>query len=130
MNVFRRAVPEDDGSGVVASSSRAGAAPAVAAIGRSDPIFASIRLTGGKAFTPRLDQARQVVRMDQLHPAVPDQLLGRLADPLGPAGPDLNDLAIRIGKPGDLPAQLEGVTIQTVIELRIIPLGQKQIFIR
>jgi hypothetical protein len=68
--------------------------------------------------------------MNQLHPTVADQLLGGLADPFRPARPDLNDLSVRVGEPGNLPAQGKCVMIQAIINGQVVPLGHHEIFTR
>ena len=130
VDVFRGPVPEHDRPGLVAAGGRARAAPAIAAVGGPDPVFALIGFAGSQAFAPRLDEARQVVGIDQLDPAAADQLFRRLADPFRPAGTDLDDVPFGVRHPWDLAAQLESITIQAFSDRRSIPLGHEQIFAR
>ena len=98
VDVLGRAVPAGDGSRRIPPRGRTGAAPAVSTVGGPDAVFALVGSSGAETRAPRLEKTRQVVRVNERRPAVADQFLGRLADPLVPSWTDLNDPAFSVGE--------------------------------
>src|SRR3954452_23077548 len=106
VDVLRLAIPAHNRIRPISAGESAGSHPAIRALSKADAMLDVIRLPGGDRSGPCLDHARQVLRMDNPHPAPAQSLAPCQSGQVQPALAEVEDAALRVSGPGHLRVQL------------------------
>src|SRR3954452_13319055 len=120
VDVLRLAIPAHNRIRPISAGESAGSHPAIRALSKADAMLDVIRLPGGDRSGPCLDHARQVLGMDNPHPAPAQSLAPCQSGQVQPALAKVEEGALRVSRPGHLWVQLHDVSIVVLAITRLV----------